>query len=91
MCLICQSFQACSFDPYSGTISSGSGGTGSSTAASQPVFSYDQIAYYLTNQFWADVGSSTRKLDVYSGDILTVNLTSLTALGQSTAKDALDA
>ncbi|MFM5949168.1 MAG: M10 family metallopeptidase C-terminal domain-containing protein [Novosphingobium sp.] len=50
------------------------------------VYTNDQIAYQLTNTYW---GGTTRHWDVTAGGTITVNLTGLTADGQTLAREAL--
>ncbi len=50
------------------------------------VYTNDQIAYQLTNTYW---GGTTRHFAVSAGDTITVNLTGLTADGQTLAREAL--
>ena len=52
-----------------------------------PVYTYDQIATQLTAGYWG----SERSFDVTTGDTLYVDITGLTANGQATALQALDA
>lgn len=53
-----------------------------------PVYSYDQIADYLTVGYW---GGSQRSFDASVGDTLYVDVTGLTTDGQAMALQALDA
>lgn len=54
-------------------------------------YTYDQIAAYLQSGFWASNGSSARKFNVSAGGSISVNITGLTAEGQSLARSALQA
>ena len=65
MCTICQSFNGCDFDPYAG----GTAEAYSGTASSQPVYTYDQIADYLTEGFWSDFGTTARHFDTLMSPI----------------------
>ncbi len=51
-----------------------------------PVYSYDQIANQLTNGYW---GGDWHHFDVTQGGTITVNITGLTAAGQTLARAAL--
>lgn len=53
-----------------------------------PVFTYDQIADYLTTGYW---GGSQRSFNLSPGDILYVDVTGLATEGQEMALRALDA
>lgn len=53
-----------------------------------PDFTYDQIAYQLTNGYW---GGSARAFDTGVNNTLYVDVTGLTASGQSMALQALEA
>ena len=55
-----------------------------------PVYTYDQIADQLTDDYWFRQGG-TRKFDASSGDTLFVDITELTENGQSLAREALAA
>ena len=59
----------------------------SAAAASQPVYSNNQIAYQLTNTFW---GGSDRSFNVSVGGTISVNVTALTSTGQNLARQALE-
>jgi serralysin len=50
------------------------------------LYTYDQIAFQLTNTYW---GGSAQRFNVQSGGALTVNVTQLTADGQFLAREAL--
>ena len=74
-----------------GTFSDGSSGQfqlGVSTYVPPPVFTYDQIADQLVNGYWGGP-SQSHHWDVTQGGSLTVNLTALTADGQTLARAAL--
>ncbi|WP_194287204.1 M10 family metallopeptidase C-terminal domain-containing protein [Tritonibacter aquimaris] len=64
---------------------------GSAPVASngKPIATVDQLAQYLTHGYWADSNRSARSFDVSSGGEITVNLSGLDALGQATARTAL--
>ena len=53
---------------------------------SPPVYSYDQIADQLVNGYW---GGDWHHFNVTQGGTITVNLTALTAAGQTLARAAL--
>lgn len=55
--------------------------------ATTPVYTNDQIAYQLTNVFW---GGSDRSFNVGVGGTISVNITKLTSVGQTLARNALD-
>jgi serralysin len=52
-----------------------------------PIFTNDQIANQLTNGYW---GGASHHFNVAPGGTLTVNITGLTAAGQTLARDALN-
>ena len=57
-----------------------------------PVFGTpDTLAAYLTDGYWADIGSARHTFDTSSSNQITVNLTGLTAEGQQLARWALEA
>ena len=56
-----------------------------------PVFTVDQIADYLTDGYWNEVGYTGLSYNLGSNRTLTVDLGDLTAQGQATARMALDA
>ena len=56
-----------------------------------PIGTYDEIANYLTDGWWEDIGSTGHAVDVETGGVLTVNITALNADGQQLARWALDA
>lgn len=67
-----------------------SDGTTASTAAANaatPVYTNDQIANQLTNGYW---GGSDRSFNVGVGGSISVNITALTASGQTLAQQALE-
>ena len=85
MCSICQSFQPwmeeCAF-----AVPEDGGGGG--TQNTLPVFTTDQIATQLTAGFWSSYGGPL-SFDAAAGDMLYVDITGLTAEGQSMARQAL--
>ena len=95
MCGICQAFHPwveardCYFTQKA-TTDADSGAGGSGTNAPLPVFTYDQIANQLTDGYWAPYGGA-RRFDVGPGDTLYVDITPLTANGQTLAREALAA
>ncbi|GHF59393.1 M10 family metallopeptidase [Seohaeicola zhoushanensis] len=92
MCLMCQALDSNQpFDVHTDTALTDGGVQTSLTAASQPVYSLDQIADYLTEGFWLGRGQQPRSFDVQAGGTITVNITGLDALGKATALQALDA
>ncbi len=56
-----------------------------------PTFTYDQIADQLTTGYWRATSRDERRFDVDVGGTLTVNISALTAAGQSLALTALSA
>jgi serralysin len=50
------------------------------------LYTFDQIAYQLTNEYW---GGIAQRFNVQAGGSLTVNVTALTANGQFFAREAL--
>lgn len=55
------------------------------------VASLDELANYLTDGYWNDTNRSGRAFDTSSDNVITVNLTGLTAAGQQLARWALEA
>lgn len=53
------------------------------------VFSYTQIAQYLTDGYWTAIGRARRAFDADPGDALTVNISGLSGEGQTLARAAL--
>lgn len=51
----------------------------------------DQLAGYLTDGFWQDVGQSPRRFDTSGDNVITVDLSGLTADGRQLARWALEA
>lgn len=90
MCVLCQSFQ-----PWAEDCAFALSGAGTlaepEVAAPTQVYSYDQIADQLTGGYWSSVGSGPRSFDVSAGGTLYIDITQLTANGQTTARQALDA
>ncbi len=74
-------------DPGENATSSGGSST---TSASKPTYTVDQVATYLTQGYWEDTGRAQRSYDVEPGGQITVNLNGLNAAGQATARQALD-
>ena len=73
-------------------VTAGPGDTAPPTAAStQPTYTLDQIADYLTDGFWADQDFRRHSYDVSPGESLVVDLSALNARGQNTARQALEA
>jgi serralysin len=58
------------------------------SALAQPLelYTYDQIAFEITNTYW---GGTVQRFNVQAGGALTVNVTQLTADGQFLAREAL--
>lgn len=52
---------------------------------------YDELADYLVNGYWEDNGAAGRSFDTSTSNVITVNLTGLTAEGQQLARWALEA
>jgi len=67
-----------------------SNGGSSTTSASKPTYTVDQVATYLTQGYWEDTGRAQRSYDVEPGGQITVNLNGLNSAGQATARQALD-
>ncbi len=89
MCNLCASSQPWADDCFYGDLVPPEGtGPVDGDASSLPVYTYDQIATQLTNDYW---GGSARCFDVTTGDTLYVDVTELTANGQAMALQALDA
>lgn len=81
----------CGNPDHSGPTDSVSGtGSASTTSASKPTYTVDQVATYLTQGYWEDTGRAQRSFDVEPGGQITVNLSGLNAGGQATAQQALD-
>lgn len=55
----------------------------------KPIYTLDQIAYQLTNNYWSN--NQSRAFDIGPNRELTVNVTDLTAEGKFLARNALDA
>ncbi|XDA97622.1 M10 family metallopeptidase C-terminal domain-containing protein [Sulfitobacter sp. LCG007] len=91
MCTLCQTLDPASRDGGLHTESLGATGSGASVGATLPVYSYDQIADYLTDGFWADKGQVTRAFNVQTGGTITVNFNALGNSGRDAALKALDA
>ena len=90
MCTVCQALDPSSTNyDFHNLQNSTSGGT--TLSASLPTYSYDQIADYLTEGFWNDLGTSGRSFNVQTGDTITFNVSGLTDYGAETAIKALDA
>ena len=85
MCSICQSFQPW-MDECAFAVPEDGGGGGMQNTL--PVFTNDQIATQLTAGFWSSYGGP-RSFDAAAGDTLYVDITGLTAEGQSMARQAL--
>ncbi len=73
-----------------GTTGTAGSGLYAEAAETLPVFTNGQIAHYLRQGFWEDVGRSAARFDVASGGVLTVDYSSLTPEGQALAAAALD-
>ena len=88
MCGICQTFRPAETDcPYGATDPSGA----AATALAGPVLAPSEMvamARYLTHGFWEDRFQGAR---AFVQDVITVDLTGLTAAGRALARDALDA
>ena len=56
-----------------------------------PIGTNDDIADYLTDGWWEDVGSTSHSVDVETGGVLTANITALNEDGQQLARWALEA
>lgn len=87
MCSLCDSTQPWLEDCIYGDLADGGADNGSEYGP-MPVYSYDQIATQLTHDYW---GGSSRSFDASAGDTLYVDITGLTAAGQTMALQALDA
>ncbi len=62
----------------------------SSAESSTPTYTYDQIAHQLTNDFWENFSTTARSFDVNTGGQISVNISALSADGQTLAQNALD-
>jgi len=64
-----------------------------SVAAVEPpqVATLDELADYLTDGYWNDSGRLARSFDTSSSNVITVNITGLTAEGQQLARWAFEA
>ncbi|NVK15478.1 MAG: M10 family metallopeptidase C-terminal domain-containing protein [Rhodobacteraceae bacterium] len=51
----------------------------------------DQMADYLTDGFWQDFGTTARSFDTSQSNVITVNISGLTAEGQRLALNAMEA
>lgn len=105
MCTLCQSLDPTisEYDSHglSALTASGAGGHdelrydggsgGMSISAGLPVYSYDQVADYLTDGFWQDRNTQSRAFDVETGGTLTFNIDGLNTAGKEAAVKALEA
>lgn len=65
---------------------------GNPLAAPLPVYTYDQIADYLTDGFWLDQGVPPLSFDLAAnGGVLTYDVSQLTPAGQALARAAIQA
>lgn len=90
MCTLCDACQPWAEEcPYSDDTYApiGESGGGAGASSSMPTFTYDQIADQLTNGYW---GGSARAFDTGPSNTLYVDVTALTASGQTMALQALD-
>ena len=89
LCILCEACQPWADDcPYSNVPSEEfNGGDDPVASSSSLVFTYDQIADQLTNDFW---GGSDRAFDTGPNNTIYVDITGLTAAGQAAALQALD-
>ena len=65
--------------------------TAPSVAAHVPTGSVEDLANYLTDGYWADNGGARHTFDTSTSNIITVNITGLTADGQRLARWAMEA
>ena len=65
--------------------------TAPSVAAHAPTGSVEDLANYLTDGYWADNGGARHTFDTSTSNIITVNITGLTADGQRLARWAMEA
>ena len=87
MCSLCDTCQPWADEcPYTYDTVVNPGGSGD-TSSSELVFTYDQIADQLTNGYW---GGSDRAFDTGADNTLYVDVTGLTAAGQTAALQALE-
>ncbi len=93
MCTICSQLRPQSTNcDYAGLDLADAAATGTSTSsASLPTYSLDQVAGQLTDGYWESKGGSWRAFDVSPGDTLTYNFSGLTLDGKNLAKAALQA
>ena len=61
------------------------------TAAASSPGSLDQLAAYLTDGYWNDNGGSRHTFDTSISNVITVNITALSAEGQRLARWAMEA
>ncbi|MFW2545263.1 matrixin family metalloprotease [Primorskyibacter sp. 2E107] len=73
--------------PATGTAPAGTGGANAATNAG----SLDQLAAYLTDGYWNDQGYDGAAWNTATSNIITVDLTGLTAAGKQLARWALEA
>uniref|UniRef100_UPI00164585E8 M10 family metallopeptidase n=1 Tax=Falsiphaeobacter marinintestinus TaxID=1492905 RepID=UPI00164585E8 len=91
MCTICSAFRPYTPDcDYEGLAQTSSSATTSATS-SAPIASLDEMADYLTDGFWEDLGVVGHGYDTSSSNQITVNITGLTADGQQLARWAFEA
>ncbi|MGO4851632.1 M10 family metallopeptidase C-terminal domain-containing protein [Phaeovulum sp. W22_SRMD_FR3] len=60
-------------------------------ATGVPIYTAQQIADQLTTGYWQNSGQSVRSYDIAAGDVLTVDLSGLSAAGREHAQWALEA
>lgn len=60
-------------------------------ASSAPVGSLDDLADYMVNGFWADLGASAHRYDTSSSNEITVDIDALSAEGKQLARWAFEA
>jgi serralysin len=92
MCDLCVAeANAAAFEPSNQSGQSGQSSTTSVRDDSASLLSTtEQIASYLTQEYWEDSDRSERSYDVSAGGEITVNLSNLDATGRETARIALD-
>ena len=59
--------------------------------APPPAATLDQLAAFLTNGYWVSSGRAAHRFDTTDSNVITVNLSALTAEGQALALAAMDA
>lgn len=91
MCTICSAFRPYTPDcDYEGLAQTSSSTTTAATS-SAPIASLDEMADYMTDGFWLDLGVVGHGYDMSTSNQITVNISGLNADGQQLARWAFEA